>query len=290
MKSQSQIRLRSRRFKNIQCYSLLHSLKGINRIEIKTKFTTILAAGPNGIPAWDFLIEKIPLEDNTIIAVNYAVVFHEKFHNEYLKPDLWFVTDARAVGQIVPPETVPWFPDALARALVNNIKLCFNMKVVEKIWKELQIGGPYYTFISKKQMKAPDDVAPDRQVIRPGGTVTCSTAQAWDKLATHPERILLICGCDLSGDDYAIGKNTQKEHGETWHNSVKCLGGMIGYLNRKREQVFVISKTKLHDHGHAQFYPGSKDYVVDDNNVVDVDDENNKDQDRDQLILEEYLK
>lgn len=264
MPARSQIRLRSRRFRNIKCIPLINNDKKVEQVVIKTKFTTIIASGPNGIPAWRFLEEQVPREDNTIIAVNYSVVFWELFKNSYLKPDLWVVTDKRAVKQIVPPDKVPWFPGALARVLKEGTcKVCFNMNVVERTWQELKIGGPYYTFTSKSLMHYPQDTKPSPNTIRPGGTVSSSAIQIWDKTATHPERALLMCGIDLSGDLYARGKNTTKQHGAVWSNSVNCMGGLINSYNKKRKQIFVISKTKLTDfHKGIEFYPGSEEYLI----------------------------
>ena len=262
MVMRSQIRLRSKRFKNVQCIPLLHPQRGLEQVEIKTKFTTILASGPNGIPALDFLEEKIPREDNTIIAVNFSVTYHELLKRPYIKPDIWVVTDKRAATQVVEPDKRPWFPAALQKAIADeNCSVCFNMSVAERAWNQYHIGGPFFTFVCKKLMHA-NDYVPNPDVIRPGGTVSCSALQIWDKVATHPERVAFICGVDLSGDLYARGKNATKKHGEVWLNSVMCLGGMIKTLNSKRKQVYVISKTMLTNyHKEIEFYPGSEEYL-----------------------------
>jgi len=252
------VRLRNRRWKGIKYTHIFPP--GKTKFSIDTKFTTILASGPNGVAGWDFLEKHIPREQNTIIAVNYAVTFGWQFNRPYIVPDIWGVTDKKAIGQVVPPDSAAWFPAALNRFAAEGGKICFNLKVIEEVWNNLHHHGPFFMFRSKKLMTAGTTIIPDNDVIRPGGSVTCSFTQVWEKFSTHPDRVLLICGADMSGDAYAKGKNTQKQHGQVW-NSVACLGGMIKYYRNRGLQIFTISETELQKQGYIDFYPGSEEYA-----------------------------
>lgn len=255
------LRLRNRRFKGIDYKPIFPP--GKTDFGIHTKFTTILASGPNGVAGWDFLEKYIPREQNTIIAVNYAVTFGWQFSRPYIVPDIWGVTDKKAIGQIVPPDKASWFPAALERYANEGGKICFNLKVIEEVWNQLHHPGPFYMFRSKRLMTQLADFKPHEDVIRPGGSVTCSMSQIWYHFCLYmpvKDRVLLICGADMSGDDYAKGKNTLKQHGKDW-NSIACLGGMIKYYKSKGRQIYTVSKTKLVDHKYIDFYPGSEEYA-----------------------------
>lgn len=244
-------RLRNKRFKGVNYMALLHP-KQMPYI-IDTKYTMILASGPNGKQAWPWLQENIAREDLSIIAVNFAVTFYKEFDIPYLKPDAWVVTDRRAVKQLVPPDKKPWFPDMLKIAIEEDIKCLFTLRVIERCWNELKNPGPYFIFPCKRLMIYPD-IKTNVDIIRPGGSVTCSALQIWDKIVDHPSPICLICGADMSGDKYVRGKNVLKQHGKVW-NSNRVLGGMIQFLQTHRNrEIYVISESKLVEHGFAEYY------------------------------------
>jgi len=242
------MRLRNKRHKGIVYESIFQK---DSKCKISTKYTTILASGPNGEKAWRWLIDNIPREQNTIMAVNFAATYFLEFDLPYLKPDLWVVTDKRAVHQVVPPDKKPWFPPLLRRA---DIQPCFNLRVIEECWRTLKHKGPYFTFPCKRLMLG-EDIKPHSDVIRPGGSVSCSGLQIWDKIVVRPDPICLICGADMSGDKYARGSNVLKKHGEVWR-SCHVLGKMIQYLQQlHKRKIYTISESKLVDFGYVQFYP-----------------------------------
>jgi len=242
-----QMRLRKERFKNIQHRNIFDETL---RYAIKTKFLTILAPGKMGMQGWDFLEECIPREDNTIVAANLAVILGHEFNRPYLEPDIWMVSDTRATRQIVEPDKVPWFPIALERFKGTKV---FNLNVVEICWKHLHNPGPYYSFVSKAMMKG-NDVAPKGYIIRAGGSITSGIVQFDNFFHEHPEPVTLVCGADMSKDNYARGKNPNKQHGEVW-SSVHCLGRVIQDRMKRGSNIYTISDTKLIDHGYIEYYP-----------------------------------
>ena len=242
-----QMRLRRDRYKNIQHRNIFDKAL---RYAVKTKFLTILAPGKMGMQGWDFLEECIPREDNTIVAANFAVVLGHEFKRPYLEPDIWMVSDTKAIKQVVAPDTKPWFPGALERFQGTRV---FNLNVVEICWKKLKHGGPYLSFASKSLMRG-DDVAPKGYIIRAGGSITSGIVQFDNFFHKHPEPVTLICGADMSKDDYARGKNVTKQHGDVW-SSVHCLGRVIQDRMKRGSNIFTISDTKLIDHGYIEYYP-----------------------------------
>lgn len=242
-----QMRLRRNRFKNISHRNVFD--KQLN-FKIKTKFVTLLAPGRKGVEGYDFLEKVIPREDNTIIAVNFGVRVAREFDRPYLEPDIWMVSDTRAIEQVIEPDVGPWFPAALTEFKGQKI---FALNVVERCWKELNHSGPYLSYASKNLMRG-GDVAPKGYIIRSGGTILSAGVQGDNFWHEHPDKVTLICGGDMSADDYMRGKNTQKKHGETWP-SVHCLGRVIKDRIRRGSNIFTISDTKLLDHNYIEYYP-----------------------------------
>ena len=58
----------------------------------------------------------------------------------------------------------------------------------------------------------------------------------------------------MSKDNYARGKNPNKQHGEVW-SSVHCLGRVIQDRMKRGSNIYTISDTKLIDHGYIEYYP-----------------------------------
>lgn len=243
----AQMRLRRKRFSNIQHRNIFDRELGFS---IKTKYVTLLAPGKNGIQGYGFLEEEIAREDNTIIAVNFAVQIAHELNRPYLEPDIWMVSDSRATEQIIKPDKSPWFHKALNRFQGKKI---FNLSVAEICWKKFQHPGPYFTYASQKLMKG-NDVVPLPYVLRAGGTVLSAGIQADWLFHEHPEKVTLICGGDMSTDDYIRGKNLQKKHGDTWP-SVHCLGKVIQDRIKRGSNIYTISDTRLLDYDYIEYYP-----------------------------------
>jgi len=246
-------RLRTERLRMHQQAKMINIFDPNAKFAITTKYTTILASGPNGIKGWDIL-EKIPREDNTIIAVNFALVYGWRFNRPYIVPDFSGITDKRALMQEAVLGEGAWFPAALTQF---QGKLLFNTAVVMECYNKYKYPGPYYFFKSKGLMNS-ETVKLSSDMVHTGGSVTCSMAQIWGNFIKYRgpgEPILLINGADMSGDEYAVGKNSSKAHGQTW-NSVVVLGKMCQLLNKRKGKVYATSITKLHDAGYIDYYPG----------------------------------
>ncbi|GAH48813.1 unnamed protein product, partial [marine sediment metagenome] len=226
------MRLRRDKYKGIDYKCIFDAKSGF---KILSPIVTILAPGPKGEKGWDLIPPKIldNKKHNTILAVNYGVAIAEEMDRPDLEADIWVVTDSDVT-------TKPWFKHHL-----ENFKgmRCFNLRVIDRCWKNHRYAGPYMQFASKQLMKGPD-IHPVTGIIRAGGTVSCSTYQIIHHFAPKPTLVFIV-GIDMSGDDYFKGKNLKVKHGPVWR-SVHCFNGVIKlFREQKHIIIHTLSETNL---------------------------------------------
>lgn len=226
------MRLRRNRYKGIDYKSIFDTKSGFR---ILSPIVTLLAPGPKGEKRWDVIPSKI-LDNkkyNTIVAVNYAVAIAEEMDRPDLEADIWVVTDGDVTAK-------PWFKHHLETFKGAR---CFNLKVIEKCWKNHNYPGPYMQFSSKYLMKG-EDIHPINGIIRAGGTVSCASYQLIHHHAPKPTLVFVV-GTDMSGDKYFKGENTKVKHGSVWR-SVQCFDRVIKlFRDQKYITAYALSETNL---------------------------------------------
>ena len=192
----------------------------------------ILAPGPNGKTHY----ADIP-DDYTVLAVNKAVLI------DAVEADVWLMNLADQA----------WFE--AANAVFEGVRV---------FWRE-EPDSPHYNPVIEQRLQATDHtpcyyfhaVRPGLRRLRTGhsiaqliglhilsgGTVTGAALQ----LACHfGAREVLLCGVDLSGDDYWDGSvGEQPGNGETWR-SIDVLNALIRWMTLAQGiAVATLSPTKL---------------------------------------------
>jgi hypothetical protein len=180
----------------------------------------ILAPGPNGRGHY----YEIPA-DHVVIAVSKAVLIDDVPH----KP-IWMMNHA----------TQEWFPAANARFRGMRV---FSADALREVGTPLDPAGSWYFFEAPPDELSPETVDRVEGAIRYGTTVSgCALQFAYNFGATR----VLLCGVDLSGDDYFDGtRNVHPHHGQTWP-AVQTLNALIRWLREERGvRVASLSETRL---------------------------------------------
>jgi hypothetical protein len=180
----------------------------------------IVAPGPNGRGHY----HRIPPGFQTI-AVSKAVLIPE------LTPAIWIMTHGDQ----------PWFLEATRR--FHGIRL-FSYDAALHAADAMQGTTDCYCFVP------PPDSFLDSQLHRPldrliryGGTVSgCAIQFAYIYGAAE----ILLCGVDLSGDEYFDGAlNRNAHHGDTWP-AVERLQPLLNHLiDAKGLSIATLSPTRL---------------------------------------------
>jgi hypothetical protein len=180
----------------------------------------ILAPGPNGKKHY----HEIPA-DYEVIAVSKAVLI-----NEVPRKQIWMMNHA----------TQEWFDRA--NAAFHGVRV-FSADALREAQTRLDPGEPCYYYQAPPEGLVPDTVIPVDGVIRSGTTVSgCALQFAYNFGA----RDILLCGVDMSGEDYWDGtRNVHPHHGTTWP-AARTLSCLIRWLNDERGvQVTTLSETHL---------------------------------------------
>ncbi len=180
----------------------------------------IVAPGPNGRGHY----QRIP-PDFQIVAVSKAVLIPD------LRPAIWIMTHSDQ----------PWF--AAANRSFHGIRL-FSYDAALNAADSLQ-GTPdcYYFVPPRDSFLEPQLRQPLDGVIRYGATVSaCAVQFAYIFGAAE----ILLCGVDLSGDEYFDGTvNVNAYHGNTWPAAQRLQPLLKHLIDDKGLLIATLSPTKL---------------------------------------------
>ncbi len=180
----------------------------------------IVAPGPNGRGHY----QRIPA-DFQIVAVSKAVLIPD------LRPAIWIMTHSDQ----------SWFAEANRN--FHGIRL-FSYDAALLAADALQNTPDCYFFVPPRDsFLEPHVRQPLDGVIRYGATVSaCAVQFAYIFGAAE----ILLCGVDLSGDDYFDGTvNVNAHHGDTWP-AVQSLQPLLKHLiEDKGLLIATLSPTKL---------------------------------------------
>jgi hypothetical protein len=179
----------------------------------------IVAPGPNGRGRY----QRIPA-DFQIVAVSKAVLIPE------LRPAIWIMTHSDQ----------PWFAEANRR--FRGIRL-FSYDAALHASDALQGTPDCYYFVPPHDSFLEPDAQPLDGVIRYGATVSaCAIQFAYIFGAAE----ILLCGVDLSGDEYFDGTvNVNVNHGDTWPALERLQPLVRRLIDDKRMLIATLSPTKL---------------------------------------------
>jgi hypothetical protein len=180
----------------------------------------ILAPGPNGKKHY----HEIPA-DYEVIAVNKAVLIDEVPRKQF-----WMMNHA----------TQEWFDRA--NAAFHGVRV-FSADALREARARLDPGEPCYYYRAPPDTLDPDTVSRVGGAIRYGTTVSgCAVQFAYNFGACD----ILLCGVDMSGDDYWDGtRNVHPHHGAIWP-AAGTLSRLIRWLNDERGvRVTTLSETRL---------------------------------------------
>jgi hypothetical protein len=186
----------------------------------------ILAPGPNGREHHG----AIPT-DYAVIAVSKAVLIEEA-----PRKAVWFMNHADQA----------WFGEANAR--FRGIRV-FSRDALGQARDALQHLEHCYYYEPGPGLLTPETADRVDGAIRYGTTVSGAALQfAYNFGATD----ILLCGVDMSGDDYWDGtKNVHPFHGETWPAAL-TINHLIRWLIESRGvRVSTLSATRLEVPAHA---------------------------------------
>jgi hypothetical protein len=180
----------------------------------------IVAPGPNGRGHY----QRIPA-DYQIVAVSKAVLIPE------LRPAIWIMTHSDQ----------PWFREA--NLGFHGIRL-FSYDAALHVAHALE-GTPdcYYFAAPRDSFLEPQVRKPLDGAIRYGATVAaCAIQFAYIFGATE----ILLCGVDLSGDEYFDGTvNVNANHGDTWPAVERLQPLLKNLIDDKGLSIATLSPTKL---------------------------------------------
>lgn len=180
----------------------------------------IVAPGPNGRDHYG----RIPA-DFQIVAVSKAVTI------PLIRADVWVMNHGDQ----------PWFNEANAR--FEGIRV-FSRDAVVNVESSLQDTAECYYFTPpEEQFLEADYCRPVDGVIYYGATVSaCALQLAYNFGATE----ILLCGVDMSGDDYFDGtQNKHINHGAIWP-AVRRMQPLVEHLTREKHvTILTLSPTKL---------------------------------------------
>jgi hypothetical protein len=176
----------------------------------------IVAPGPNGRGRY----REIPA-DCYVIAVSKAVLIPS------IRPQLWMMNHTHQ----------DWYRQA--DAAFHGVRVYGDLASSQVSPPE---GETWYSYTAEGSLR-PDRVEPIDGCIRIGGSVTGGALQLAYNFGA---RLILLCGADMSGDDYWDGTaNPQPAHGSTWL-AASCLNPLIRWLVRERGLwVATLSETQL---------------------------------------------
>ena len=180
----------------------------------------IVAPGPNGRGHY----HRIP-GDFQIVAVSKAVLIPD------LRPEIWIMTHSDQ----------PWFAEA--NRGFHGIRV-FSHDAALHAANALDGTPECYCFVPPRDsFLEPQVRQPLDGVIRHGATVSaCAIQFAYIFGAVE----ILLCGVDLSGDEYFDGTvNMNEHHGDTWP-AVQRLQPLLNHLiEDKRLLIASLSPTRL---------------------------------------------
>jgi hypothetical protein len=182
----------------------------------------ILAPGPNGknhhvrIPA-----------DYEVIAVNKAILIDDVPRKSY-----WVMTHA----------TQDWFEQASERFRGIRIFSADALREAQERLGAAATESAYY-FLAPPDLIQPDTVDRVDGAIRYGATVSCCALQFAYNFGA---RRILLCGVDMSGDNYWDGqRNPGPYHGDVWP-AARTMSCLIRWLRHDRRiEVATLSPTRL---------------------------------------------
>ena len=180
----------------------------------------ILAPGPNGLGCYG----AIP-QSHTVVAISKAVLI-----DEVSRKSVWVMCHGDQ----------GWFDRANSQ--FHGVRL-FSKDALREAGAKLDGLSPTYYFQAPPEMLEPHNVHLVGGAIRYGTTVSgCALQFAYNFGA----REILLCGVDMSGDDYWDGtRNTSGYHGEVWP-AARTINALIRWLGAERGiKVASLSRTRL---------------------------------------------
>jgi hypothetical protein len=180
----------------------------------------IVAPGPNGRGHY----RRIP-PDFQIVAVSKAVLIPD------LRPAIWIMTHGDQ----------PWFAEA--NRSFHGIRV-FSHDAALHAADTLEDTPNCYYFVPPSDSFLETEVRqPLDGVIRYGATVSACAIQFASIFGAAE---IVLCGVDLSGDEYFDGTvNLNSHHGETWP-AVQRLQPLLNYLiDQKGLLIATLSPTRL---------------------------------------------
>jgi hypothetical protein len=180
----------------------------------------ILAPGPNGRPHY----AEIPA-DCGVIAVSKAAMIPD-----VPRKLIWMMNHA----------TQDWFPEANAQFRGTRV---FSAGAVREAGDRLDPAAICYYYEPAPDQLTPENVHRVDGAIRYGTTVSgCALQFAYNFGAQR----ILLCGVDMSGDDYFDGtSNVHVNHGAVWP-AARTINALVQWLREARGvRVETLSETKL---------------------------------------------
>lgn len=180
----------------------------------------IVAPGPNGRGHYG----RIP-DNFQVVAVSKAVLIPG------LRPSVWVMTHGDQ----------PWFAEA--NRGFRGIRL-FSADAAAHAADALQGTPDCYAFVPPRDSFLDVEVrTPLDGVIRYGATVSACAVQF---AAFFGAVEILLCGVDLSGDEYFDGTvNVNPHHGECWPAARRLQALLDHLVERERLAIATLSPTKL---------------------------------------------
>lgn len=183
----------------------------------------ILAPGPLGKEHY----HRIPTEA-FVVAVNKAVLIPE------VKVDLWMINHSDQ----------EWY--AHADSLYQGPRLYNQEAALNARPPPASSPSHYFYAPPQRKLNASELHLLEDGIIRHGGTIVASALQ----FAFHfGAREVLLCGVDMSGNQYWDGKENPDTkvwhmHGEIWL-AVELLNPLIQYLRQRGLEITSLSPTRL---------------------------------------------
>jgi hypothetical protein len=175
----------------------------------------IVAPGPRGRGHY----REIP-PDFYVITVSKAVLIPS------LRPDLWMMNHADQ----------NWYPQA--DAAFRGVRV-YGGRAAAQVTPPADETWYFYD--------NPESLTPDRPELIDGRILTGATVTgcALQLAYNFGANFILLCGADMSGDDYWDGSSNPLDHGDTWP-AARCLSLLIRWLVRERGiWVATLSETRL---------------------------------------------
>jgi hypothetical protein len=187
----------------------------------------IVAPGPNGKGHYG----EIP-GDFFQIAVSKAVLIPG------LNPAVWVMNHSQQ----------DWF--ANADQVFNGVRIFGDGAVISDVVLASN-ASECYGFTPPAEHLSADHLPPVDGCIRIGGTVSGCALQIAYNFGAHE---ILLCGVDMSGDEYWDGtSNVQATHGPVW-NASRSLNLLLHWMTQEKGlKIWTLSPTRL----DVRFFPSS---------------------------------